>query len=113
MLKFIYGAVSMMLLMGAGFFMWKSQAESDDPIPPAPPATAANYVTPLQQPVPMLPSAPEMYDPIPPRRPAMASNYVAPLQQPVPMPPSAPAKSKEEKRFAPADKHDDGRITRA
>ncbi|HEY0626844.1 MAG TPA: EF-hand domain-containing protein [Allosphingosinicella sp.] len=80
MLKFVYGAVSAMLLMAAGFFIWKSQAQSDNPVPPAPPP---------------------------------AANYVTPLQQPVPMPPSAPAKSKEEKRFARADKDDDGRITRA
>ena len=83
MLRFIAGAASALLLVAAGFFLWKSQAENESPVPPAPPAPIqANYLTPVQQ-------------------------------AQLPIPPAAPAKSKEEKRFARADKDDDGRITRA
>lgn len=44
-----------------------------------------------------------------------AAAFVAPMQAPAPAepPPAAPPKSREEKRFARADKDDDGRITRA
>lgn len=38
MLKFLLGAVSAMMLLAAGFFIWKSQAENESPIPPAPAA---------------------------------------------------------------------------
>jgi EF hand len=41
-----------------------------------------------------------------------AAPIMTPLKQGVSEPPSAPAKSREEKRFARADKDDDGRITR-
>ena len=78
MLKFLLGAVSAMMLLAAGFFIWKSQAENESPIPPAP----------------------------------AAAPYSGALQQPLATPPEAPAKSKEEKRFARADRDDDGRITR-
>jgi hypothetical protein len=72
MLRFVAGVISTLLLVGAGFFIWKSQAESENPI--------AGSV--LQQP------------------------------PPLPEPPAASEKTKEEKRFARADKDDDGRITR-
>lgn len=79
MLRFLSGVASALLLMAAGFFVWKGQAEQEPLVPPAP--APANFVTPLQQ-------------------------------APPPQPPAAPEKSKEEKRFARADKDDDGRITR-
>lgn len=75
---FVAGALACLLVLTGGFFIWKSQAESEAPIPPAPKAP-----------------------------------LMTPMAQPVPMPPAADAKSKEEKRFARADRDDDGRITRA
>lgn len=81
MLRFLAGVASALLLVAAGFFIWKSRAERDPQIPPAPKAAA--YAGPMLQ----SPSLPE--------------------------PPSANEKTKEEKRFARADKDDDGRITRA
>jgi hypothetical protein len=36
MLRYIAGGLSALLLVAAGFFMWKSQAGSDDPLPRAP-----------------------------------------------------------------------------
>ena len=79
-MRFLAGVASALFLVAAGFFIWKSRAESENIVPDAP--KQANYVTPLPQQAP-------------------------------PMPPAAPEKSKEEKRFARADKDDDGRITRA
>ena len=76
MLRFVSGLASALLLVAAGFFIWKSQAESDDPVPPAPRAVAS----------------------------ASGPAEVA-------QPPEATEKSKEEKRFARADKDEDGRIT--
>jgi hypothetical protein len=43
MLRFAAGAASAMLLIFAGFFIWKGQAETDSPIPPAP--SKANICT--------------------------------------------------------------------
>lgn len=80
MFRFLAGVASALLLVAAGFFVWKSRAESEQTVPEAP--KQVNFVTPLQQQAP-------------------------------PMPPAATEKSKEEKRFARADKDDDGRITRA
>ena len=37
MWRFLAGAASALLMMGAGIFIWKSVAQADDPIPPAPP----------------------------------------------------------------------------
>jgi hypothetical protein len=49
-----------------------------------------------------------------PPAPAPRSAFVAPLKMtPLETPPEASPKSREEKRFARADKDDDGRITRA
>ena len=81
MLRFLAGVASALLLVAAGFFIWKSRAERDAQIPPAPKAAA--YAGPMLQ------------------------------SQSLPEPPSANEKTKEEKRFARADKDDDGRITRA
>ena len=79
MLRFLAGAMSMLLLVAAGFFIWKSRAQTQELIPPAP--------------------AP--------------SGFLAPLKpQRLDTPPEASPKSREEKRFARADKDDDGRITR-
>jgi hypothetical protein len=81
MLRFLAGVASALLLVAAGFFVWKSRAQTEELIPPAPP----------------------------PR-----SGFVAPLKmEPLKKPPEASPKSREEKRFARADKDDDGRITRA
>jgi hypothetical protein len=81
MLRFLAGVVSALLLVGAGFFVWRSQAESEQAIPPAP--EARPYQTSF------LKQQPEM-----------------------PEPPAADVKTKEEKRFARADKDDDGKIER-
>ena len=80
MLRFLAGVASALLLVAAGFFLWKSHAESEEVIPAAPPT--AGVIAPLKS-------------------------------EPVPTPPAASAKTKEEKRFARADRDDDGRITRA
>ncbi|MBA3676267.1 MAG: histidine kinase [Sphingosinicella sp.] len=77
MLRFVAGVVSSLLLVAAGFFIWKGQAESEPLVPTAP---RADYIS---------------------------------TQPGLVMPPAATEKSKEEKRFARADKDDDGRITRA
>ncbi|HEY5722756.1 MAG TPA: EF-hand domain-containing protein [Allosphingosinicella sp.] len=76
MLRYMAGVVSALLLVAAGFFVWKSQAEQENLVPPAPQAVMA-----------------------------------APTDSKVEEPPRATEKSKEEKRFARADKDDDGRIT--
>jgi EF hand len=47
MLRFFAGVVSTLLLIAAGFFIWRSQAEQDDPVPAAPDQAA--LVTPLRQ----------------------------------------------------------------
>jgi hypothetical protein len=41
MLRFVAGVASALLLVAAGFFILKSRAESDDPVPPAPQAVAS------------------------------------------------------------------------
>ncbi len=82
MLRFFAGVVSTLLLVAAGIFIWKSQAEAEQAIPPAPEARGFAGSL-LQQP------------------------QASPAK-----PPEASEKTKEEKRFARADKDDDGRITR-
>ena len=81
MLRFFGGVLSTLLLVAAGFFIWKSRAERQQLIPSAPEARTSG-VSLLQQ------------------QPGLAE------------PPSAPEKTKEQKRFARADKDDDGRITK-
>src|SRR5688572_29011006 len=57
MLRFFAGVASALLLVAAGFFVWKSVAQSEeDPIPPAPPAQAAQLEA---GPPPMPPQAEE------------------------------------------------------
>jgi hypothetical protein len=46
MLRFFAGVASALLLVAAGFFLWKSQAEGEDAVPPAP--RAAAMVSPLR-----------------------------------------------------------------
>ena len=86
MLRYIAGVASALLLIAAGIFLWKSSAQAEDPIPPAPKPKAARSIF------------------------AQAEEGSGPraLQAP-----AASEKSKEEKRFARADKNEDGRITLA
>ena len=84
MLRFLAGVVSALLLVAAGLFIWKSQAEAEQVVPPAP--KARSYAGSLLQP-----------------QAATAEEEE---------PPAASEKTKEQKRFARADKDDDGRITR-
>ena len=86
MLRFAAGAASAMLLIVAGFFIWKGQAEGESAVPPAPKALVA--------PLPAAETTPRLSKGLPP-------------------PPEATEKSKDEKRFARADKDEDGRITLA
>jgi hypothetical protein len=83
MLRFFAGVASTLLLVAAGFFIWKSRAETEQLIPPAPAPASSGFLAPLKP------------------------------QQRLETPPEASPKSREEKRFARADKDDDGRITRA
>ena len=43
MVRYFAGGASALLLILAGFFLWRSGAEAEDPIPPAPPPQAAGY----------------------------------------------------------------------
>lgn len=45
MFRYLAGVSSALLFVAAGFFIWKSQAESDTLVPPAPEAAA--LITPL------------------------------------------------------------------
>lgn len=56
MLRFLAGAVSAMLFMAAGFVIWTSDADADDPIPPVP--AAAPLLMASQRPA-TPPAAPE------------------------------------------------------
>ena len=79
MIRLVAGGASALLLIAAGFFILKSRAEADDPIPPAPAPKAAPY------------------------RPLTGPGRSAP--------PAATERSREEKRFARADRNRDRRIT--
>lgn len=83
MIRWAAGGASILALVLASFFLWKSRASSHDPVPPAPVAAAA-YA------------------------PAAAS----PAADPV-LPPTASEKSREEKRFDRADKNKDGKVALA
>ena len=82
MLRFFAGVVSTLLLVAAGIFIWRSQAEAEPVLPPAP--KARTY----------------------------AAGALLQAQPDRAEPPAASEKTKEEKRFARADKDDDGRITK-
>lgn len=80
MLRFLAGVASALLLVVGGFLLWRSRADAEDPVPPAPRAASAPLLTPV------------------------AGERSA-------APPAATEKSKEAKRFARADKDENGRIT--
>ena len=82
MLRFFAGVLSTLLLVAAGFFIWKGRAEREVIIPPAP--EARSY-----------------------------AGLLAQQPQGAATPPAASEKTREEKRFARADKDDDGKITSA
>jgi hypothetical protein len=88
MLRYIAGLAAALLLVTAGIFLWKTSAQAEDAIPPAPKAREARSI---------FAQAAEQGERAP-----------SPLRAP-----AASEKSKEEKRFARADKDDDGRITLA
>ena len=48
MLRIVAGAAVAVLLVAAVFFLWKSRAEAEDPVPPAPLAAAAPPLGPLK-----------------------------------------------------------------
>jgi hypothetical protein len=43
MVRYVAGGASALLLIAAGFFIWKSGAEAENVVPPAPAAGAASY----------------------------------------------------------------------
>ena len=43
MLRYVAGGASALLLIAAGFFIWRSGAEAEDVVPPAPPPRPASY----------------------------------------------------------------------
>lgn len=85
--RFLAGAVSALLLTGAGIFWWQSQAQVKETAIPAPPPPP-----PLEESIPV----------------AVPGQVGAPP----PMPPSAPQQTREERRFARYDRNRDDIITR-
>jgi hypothetical protein len=85
MLRYLAAGGSAILLIVAGFFLWRSQAQSEQSVPEAPAAAETDEEGDGEG-----PAASGR-----PRR-----------------PPSAPERSKEERRFNRADRNNDGRITR-
>lgn len=81
MLRIVGGAASALALLLAGFFIWKGRASAENSVPPAPSASVAAYT------------------------PQAGGGRRA-----LSLPPSASEKSKEEKRFARADRNEDGRV---
>ena len=84
MLRYLAGGGSALLLILAGFFIWRSQAQSERPLP-QPPAVEAEDVEGEEE---------------------------TPAARGPSRPPSAPERTKEERRFNRADRDNDGRITR-
>ncbi|MEA2999351.1 MAG: hypothetical protein QOH04_3053 [Sphingomonadales bacterium] len=84
MLRIVGGAASALALVLAGFFIWKGRAAGDNALPSAPSATAAAAFVQDQ--------------------PGASGRHGLTL------PPSASEKSKEEKRFARADRNEDGKV---
>jgi hypothetical protein len=87
MLRIVGGAAAALALVLAGFFIWKGRATADSGLPPAPSATAAA---------------------------AFVQDSATPSgRRGLSLPPSASEKSKEEKRFARADRNEDGKVALA
>jgi hypothetical protein len=84
MLRIVGGAAAALALVLAGFFIWKGRATAENGLPSAPSATAAAAFVQDQ------PSASG--------------------RRGLTLPPSASERSKEEKRFARADRNDDGKV---
>lgn len=84
MWRFFAGVAACFLMMTGAFLFWQSKAQ-EPPLPQAPPPLLA----------------------------APAAEEDAPATRTVRRAPEATPKSREQKRFARADKDDDGRITRA
>ncbi|MFL6864029.1 MAG: histidine kinase [Allosphingosinicella sp.] len=82
MLRIVGGAASALALLLAGFFIWKGRASAESQVPRPPSAAVASAYAPQG-----------------------GSGRRA-----LSLPPSASEKSKEEKRFARADRNDDGRV---
>jgi len=84
MMRIVSGAAAALALVLAGFFIWKGRASADGGLPSAPSATvAAAYVQDSSSPA---------------------------GRRGLSLPPSASQKSKEEKRFARADRNEDGKV---
>ncbi|MEO1170181.1 MAG: EF-hand domain-containing protein [Pseudomonadota bacterium] len=83
--RYIAGAVSAMLLIAAGLFIWETVAQQDEAPPPAPPPPALEEVDPM--------TAPEPVGMGPP-------------------PPEATELTREQRRFGRYDRNRDGAITR-
>ena|SRR5205085_7971156 len=83
MLRYVAGIVAALLLVSGGVFIWKSRAAAEDPIPAAPPSAGT--------------APPSAYTP---RSHPLLTGA-----------PTAPEKSREQQRFARADKDKDGKIT--
>ncbi|MEA3010039.1 MAG: hypothetical protein QOJ91_1731 [Sphingomonadales bacterium] len=81
MVRYIVAGASALLLIAAIFFIWRSGAEAQDAIPPAPPSTARSGV------------------------------YETGAGPRLRAPPAMSDQSREAKRFARADRNRDGRIT--
>lgn len=86
MLRYLAAGGSAILLIVAGFFIWRSQAQSERPLPQAPASAEADE------------EGDDGEGPVRSGRPRR--------------PPSAPERSKEERRFNRADRNNDGRVTR-
>ena len=83
MLRYLAGAGSALLLVAAGFFIWRIQAQPEEALPEAPPAVET-----------------------------VEGEGEGPARGRPRRPPAADARTKEERRFNRADRDNDGRITR-
>lgn len=85
MVRYVVGGASALLLIAAVFFIWRSSAEAESAVPPAPPAPSE------------APAGTAPYRPL-------AGSGAAP-------PPAMSERSREERRFARGDRNRDRRIT--